>query len=113
VNAARGHVLVRPVETDERYAGGHVIIPDSAREKLTALQVEIVDVGPDALCEDDECERPHDPGEDGRGRPVRFHPFAVPIGAWVLIAPYTQVPLDEEAKLWVVRQEDVVAVLAP
>ena len=113
MRASRGLVLVRPVETSERYAGGHIIIPDSAREKLAALQVEIVDVGPDALCEDDDCERLHDHGEDGRGRACRFHPFVVKIGAWALITAHSQVEVDAEAKLWCVRQDDVVAILAP
>ena len=113
MRASRGLCLVRPVATEEKFAGGHIIMPESARERLTALQVEVVDVGPDVLCEDDDCERPHDHGEDGRGRPCRFHPFSVKTGAWALIAAHSQVEVDGEANLWAVRQEDVVAVLAP
>lgn len=111
----RGLCYVKKVETAETMPGGLVLLPESARDALTACQVEVVAVGPDALCEDfEECERPHEEGRDHRGRACGFHnaPKELRAGAWAVVAHRSLFDVGEDA-FWGVHQDDVLAVLEP
>lgn len=57
---ARGKVLVKRVTTEEKAAGSVIIIPDSARESMSAYQMLVVSVGAPEFCnEPEECQREH------------------------------------------------------
>lgn len=109
----RGLCLVRKPETEETLPGGYIVLTPKSRDDLTACQVEIVDVGPDSVCEDlDECGREHETGEDHRGRAIGFHRAAPQLqrGAWALIRHRALLDVGEN-DVWLVAQDDVLAVL--
>lgn len=102
---ARGLLLVRPVHTAETFAGGRIIVPDHAKARLTAWQCECLAVGDQEVCEDEDCARQHVDGE---------HPCPVHPGDWLVVQPRTFVDtyaLRED--VWVVRQDNVLAIVRP
>ena len=105
---ARGLLLVRPVETTETYEGSAIVVPEMARQRLTAWQCEAVAKGRDELCDDEDCERQHIPDKHGRAHCVCE---SVAVGDWLLVRPRSYIDTaDPERKLWLVRQRDVLAV---
>lgn len=56
---ARGLLLVRPIEPEETYVGGKIIVPEVARQRLTTNQCECVAIGDSEICLDEDCERLH------------------------------------------------------
>lgn len=108
---------MRKVETEETVAGGRVILPQSVREGMTGQQVEVVAVGLEALCADEDCERSHAwqtitplPGIDRYQLDDRLHPCSVKVGAWAVVAPRSFGETDEPG-VYVVMQDDVLAVV--
>lgn len=109
---ARGRVLVRKVETPESLPGAKLLLLQDTRETLTAQQAEIVSVGPPAICENDNCERPHPiTGHLGRKWYNQFHDFRGKPGDWVLLAPRSLTEGPDGC--YFVWQDDVLAVLTP
>lgn len=115
---ARGKCLVRRVETPETLPGGLVVLTEATREGLTGQQAEIVAVGAPSLCDDADCERPHVWGafEIRPAQQMLKHRthlgMASEHGSWVLLAPRSLVETDEPG-LYVVSQDDVLAILQP
>ncbi|MDH7515568.1 MAG: co-chaperone GroES [Bacteroidota bacterium] len=85
-------VVVRPLEAEERTAGG-LYIPDTAKEK--PMQGEVVAVGPGKL------------GEDGKKLPME-----VKVGDKVLFGKYsgTEVRIDGVDYL-IMRESDIFAII--
>lgn len=105
MNAARGKVLVRPVETAETIAGGRIIIPEAVREKFAGHQMLVVDVGQPTACDDEDCDRPH----DGDTHPIDPR---VTRDAWVVVRHRSLVDASHPTDtLYFVGQDDVLAVL--
>lgn len=59
VTPARGLAFIQRVETEECYRGGNIVIPDTIRDKVAALQFTVVAVGNYERCEDEDCLRRH------------------------------------------------------
>ena len=115
---ARGLVLVRPVQTPETLPHGRIVLTETTRDTLTAGQMEVVAIGAPSICEDADCERPHQaetPGiaphwhrfgwEDAKGYFLR-----VQAGDWVLIRHRSLLPTHQTG-LFCCAQDDVLAVL--
>ena len=103
----RGKLIVREVRVDTRFAGGRIHVPDTAIEKLTALQAEVVSVGPLGACAARRCDRAH--VYDGA---ERVHPCEVSAGDWIIVQPRAFIETDEpERRERVMAQDDVLAVL--
>ena len=99
VHPARGLVFIRHVSTEERYRGGCIVIPESARDKLTDTQFVVVSVGNYERCADvDECQRPH----TSKGE----HRHHLNIGDWVLCRNRSW-GITPDPDLFVVRQSDI------
>lgn len=112
----RGNVLLRMVETEEHLAGGAIVIPVQARERLASHQAEVLAVGLPEVCDDDDCERPHDFGEWegiphwGTENVHPIHPSIKP-GAWVYVSPRSLVDAgDLIDRRYFVRADDVLGV---
>lgn len=99
---ARGLLLVRRVDAEDTFAGGRVLVPDSAKARLTAWQWDVVAVGLPAVCDARKCDRHH---EVVKG--VRVHPCDVRAGDWIMVRPRSDVEVDTLAGLCVVAQDDV------
>jgi len=86
-------VIVEPVEKEEMTAGG-IILPETAKEK--PQQGTIVAVGPGR--------------RDEEGKRI---PMDVKVGDRVLFAKYagTEVKLDEDEKVLVLKESDILAVV--
>lgn len=86
-------VIVEPVEKDEMTAGG-IILPETAKEK--PQQGTIVAVGPGR--------------RDEEGKRI---PMDVKVGDRVLFAKYagTEVKLEEDEKVLVLKESDILAVV--
>jgi chaperonin GroES len=85
-------VAVRPVEQEERTAGG-ILIPDTAKEK--PMEGEVVAVGPGAR------------GEDGKLQPLEVRPGdRVLFGKW----SGTEVKIDGE-ELVIMKESDLMGVI--
>lgn len=108
---ARGTLLVRPVETANTFIGGSIVIPDIAKQRLTAHQCEVVEVGAKEICEDADCERDH--VEEGWIEGAMAHPsYGLQRGDWLLVRPRCYVDMDDPTgHLRLIRQDDVLAVL--
>ena len=93
-----------PVETEERFNGGTILLPQSVREGMASYQCTVLGVGLPEICEDKKCQRPHDHERTTRpadsyyagegiytGYPDgdRIHPIPpeLVVGAWVLVKP--------------------------
>ena len=87
-------VVVKPVEKEETFAGGQLVLPETAKEK--PQQGEVLAIGPGLFDEDGEKRIPLD----------------VAVGDKVLYAKYggTEVKLDER-KYLILRESDVLAIL--
>ena len=86
--------------------GGHIILLEDTRNRLTNQQAEIVAVGAPEFCpEPTECERPH------TTKGVRLvhviDPRIIP-GAWVLCAKWAYVGIRDD--LYAVRHSDIIGV---
>ena len=104
----RGLLLVRPIETEDSFSGGCIVIPETSKARLTAQQVEIVKVGQPEICEEDDCDHAHHTTSGG----TRFHNFPAKRGMWLLIRPRTLMDTaTPERKLWLLRQADVLAIV--
>ena len=73
--------------------------------------MECVAAGKAEICEEEEeCERcEHLTNERGD----RVHQCPVAVGDWLLVRPRSVVEVDEQARLWSVRQADVLAIFRP
>lgn len=126
MNVGRGLVLVRPAETEESIPGGRIILPETAREKMTANQMFIISVGLPEFCDDEDCPRKHDIFQitdfgslDGKVRPRVFaeqweHPIDPRIapGAWCIVRHRSLVDSgDETDRTFFVRQDEIEAVI--
>lgn len=113
---ARGKAFVRKIETPESLPGGKILLTPTTREDLTAQQVELVAIGAPAFCDDETCERlhlgvRHPDMEQDVGR-VHMLEGRIRSGAWALLAPRALTPTDQD-DLYVVHQDDVLAILQP
>jgi hypothetical protein len=110
---ARGVVLIRPVQTEECFAGGKIIVPEQVRDKIAADQVQVLEVGPPEICENEACCRPHETTISRNGLSIRVHPTDPRLvdGAWVLVQPRSFVQATEENQYFA-KQDDVRAVLS-
>ena len=89
-------IVVEPLETDvETFAGGQLILPDTAKEK--PQQGKVLAVGPGA--------------RDDEGKRI---PIDVGVGDTIVFAKYsgTTFKTDEGKELLLMRESDVLAVLA-
>lgn len=86
-------VIVEPQEREETFAGGQLVLPDTAKEK--PQQGKIIAVGPGPR--DDEGER---------------IPMDVQVGDNILFAKYagTEIKIDGQ-KLLILKENDILAVL--
>ena len=104
---ARGNLLVREIRAADTFAGGRVLVPDTAKERLTSWQAEVIAVGAPAACDTRRCDRAH--VFEGA---LRVHPCELAPNDWVLTAPRAYVETDEpERRERVMAQDDVLAVL--
>ena len=121
---ARGYVLVTPVDTEERFNDGTILLPQSVRDGFSQYQCEVLGVGLPSICEDKKCDRTHnrfvhsDFGSlDGKTPPRVFHeikehpvPASLVVGAWVLVKPRSYVDTGHQTKnIYLVHQRDVEA----
>lgn len=116
MRAARGRVIVRPVETEQTLGGGRIILPESVREGMSQYQCEVVSVGKPDICEDKKCERPHwiegtahSEGIDEERQHVI--PVELCVGSWCLVRPRSFLDAgDPSGKLYIVHLNDIEAV---
>lgn len=87
-------VVIKPLDREETFAGGQLVLPETAKEK--PQQGEILAVGPGRF------------DEDGKRR----MPLDVKVGDQVLFAKYagTEVKIDGE-KVLILKEADILAVL--
>jgi co-chaperonin GroES (HSP10) len=96
---ARGKVYIRHVLTEDKYAGGRIIVPDQARDKIARQQFVVVSVGDYEACHDlDECNRPHHKGF--------MHKHRLKVGDWIVVRNRTWVATPDP-DVFVCRQVDV------
>ena len=86
-------VLVEPLEKEETFAGGELVLPDTAKEK--PQQGEVLAVGAGRM--DDEGKR---------------LPMDVSVGDTILFAKYsgTEIKLDGK-KLLIIKESDILAIV--
>lgn len=102
---ARGLVTLRRVETPDMLPAGRIVLTPETREQLTSQQMEVVAIGAPPVCEDADCERPHELGEDWRTHAIHFRRRD-----WVLVRHRSLVETPE-AGLYACQQDDILAVL--
>ncbi|MBN1967612.1 MAG: co-chaperone GroES [Anaerolineae bacterium] len=87
-------VVVKPIDKEETFAGGQLVLPETAKEK--PQQGEVLAVGPGRFDEDGEKRLPLD----------------VAVGDRVLYAKYggTEIKIDNE-KLLILKESDILAVI--
>jgi hypothetical protein len=96
---ARGLAYIRHVTTCETYAGGRIVIPEPARDKVAAQQFIVVNVGDYEMCEDvDECPRRH----NKRGE----HVHRLEQGDWVLVRNRSWMATPDPS-VFVVKQDAI------
>ena len=95
---ARGLAFIKHIQTDERYAGGHIVIPPQARDKVAKQQFIVAAVGKYENCDDEDCRRLHNK--------YNQHVHALTIGDWVLVRnrSWMQTP---DPEVYVVRQDAI------
>lgn len=99
---APGKAFVRKIETEEKYAGGRVVIPVQARDKVARQQFVIVSVGDYERCKDpEECSRPHHRGF--------LHKHRLKVGDWVFCRNRSWV-LTPDPLVYIVNQRDILGV---
>lgn len=111
ITPSAGRILIRPVQTPETLGGGRIILTEATREDWTWGQMEVVQVGAPAYCEDEDCERLHvaecgDHGEELERR----HPVDIQVGDWILIQHRAASETHTEG-LYVCSVDDVLAKL--
>lgn len=96
----KGLAFVRPITTQETLPGGRIILTQHDREQMSAMQAEIVRVGPPVPCEDEACPvaGKHQHGDS-----------RLQSGAWVLCAKWSQVGITG-SDLRIVKQSDIIGV---
>jgi hypothetical protein len=101
-------LLLRKLETPETLPGGRILLPEGVRDDLTSCQMEVVAVGDDAVCDNEDCEREHYARWDDR----RYHvcDARVRAGAWVLLEPRRLADAGEDG-LYLCNHDDVIAVV--
>lgn len=105
---ARGTILLQKPETEERFSGGIIVIPQISRERLAANQMVVVSVGLEEI-----CAWPEDCSEVSH-RFVSLKEVTHPLdprvrpGAWVIIRPRSLVELPDG--LFLVRQNEIYGV---
>ncbi len=87
-------VVVKPTEQEETFAGGQLVLPETAKEK--PQRGEVLAVGPGRFDEDGEKRLPLD----------------VKVGDQVLYAKYggTEIKLDDQ-KVLILKESDILAVV--
>lgn len=87
-------VVVKPIDKEETFAGGQLVLPETAKEK--PQQGEVLAVGPGRYDEDGEKRVPLD----------------VKVGDQVLYAKYggTEIKLEDE-KVLILKESDILAVV--
>jgi len=109
VTPARGLVLVRPIETPDSLPGSPIVLTEKTRTDWTAGQMEVVAIGAPSICEDVDCERPHDQAHYAEGLP-REHRRPCGEGDWVLMRHRSLIETHQDG-LYAAHQDDVLAVL--
>lgn len=108
---ARGLLTVKPVRTQETFAGGRIILTENERKTWAQWQMEVVDVGFPTVCEKPaKCRRPHNWWPNSEA--WHYIDFRLTPGAWVIIRPRSIVDTGSEEKLYLVKHEDVLGVFA-
>ena len=115
---ARGLAFIRHVTTEDRYAGGSIIIPDHVRDKVSRQQFNVVAVGLGDICEEpDDCGREHDVlctsveqrlphGVIGSVTAEHLHTYQVRPGDWVLCRNRSWAATPDP-DIYVIRQSDI------
>jgi hypothetical protein len=104
-----GKLLVKRIETEDTLPEGKVLLLDDTKNKMTSGQFEIVAVGDDLVCENEDCERQHYwKYKAGIGR---THGAPPKVGAWVLLAPRSLIATDDPI-IFLVAQDGVLALLS-
>lgn len=110
---APGLAFVRRIQTDERYRGSPIVIPEQARDKIASEQWEVVSVGAPEPCDDEDCERMHMEFTDIHDEfwkeqyGSRCHLSNLRVEDWVLIRKRSAVESPEPG-LYIVRQDAVI-----
>jgi len=100
---------VRPVETPETLGGGRIVLTQRTRDEMTTHQMEVVSVGAPSICEDWDCERPHDEAGHAEGL-RREHISSCRAGDWILVRHRGLQETDRDG-MYICHQDDVLAVL--
>ena len=79
------------------------LVQGVALEERPAVEAEVLDVGFDELCEDDDCPREHVTTYSGD----KVHDSDVYVGDWIIVEPRVSVELEDGTRF--VRQAHVVA----
>lgn len=98
---ARGLAFIRHVTTEDRYQGGSIIIPEHIRDKVAKQQFDVVAVGEPDICEDEDCQRPHEISPE-----YDTHIRQVEAGDWVLCRNRSWA-MTPDPDVYVVRQFDI------
>ena len=116
---APGRVLLRPIETESSI--GRIQLLDRTRENWTPNQYEVVAVGGEVHCDDDDCDRPHlclsdfgqpfGPNKRPPAVSFRAHRFDTKPHDWVLVRHRSVVPTDD-SNLFIAWQDDILAILS-
>lgn len=88
-----GWVIVEPIETEETFSGGSIVIPVQARDRTALWQYTVVECVPGEVGEEPETPSPLQPGD------------------WVMTRPRAAFEIEEE-KVWLVAEKDCWAVIA-
>lgn len=98
---ARGYLIVRDLQTEERYRQGRIVLPELVRSQWAKWQVEVLAVGRPSRCTDERCRRRHQGERDDRAHPMVARP-----GDWVLVGNRSLQP-TETAHTYLVGEQDV------
>ena len=110
ITPAHGLAFIRRIATEECYRGGAILIPEQVRDKIVSDQWEVVSVGAPEPCDDEDCERIHDEGQQSLyvpGGPDRSHPVYLIEGDWVLAKKRAPMATPDP-DIFVVRVDDVI-----
>lgn len=94
---------MRRIATHDQLPGSRLIVPDTARDRISRSQYEIVSLGGQRDCLDEDCERPHVEGRHP------LHP-SVTVGAWVLTRERAAHALPNDDTHFLVSLDDLLAV---
>jgi co-chaperonin GroES (HSP10) len=96
---ARGLAYIRHIKTAETYAGGRIVVPETARDKVAAQQFIVTGVGNYERCKDvEECPRHHN--KQGE------HVHRLEQGDWVLVRNRAWMSTPDPS-VYVVRQDAI------